>query len=158
MKRYFTIFISICFIILFCCYHNTSSELDKIKSTGVLLVGTTGDYYPMSYFDSETNSYKGFDIALSEDLAKSIGVKIKYVPTTWATLMDDTLNNKFDIAISGITITDERKRQALMSKGYLENGKTILCRKDDVDKEFNGDIQEVWLNGENVSNKMLINI
>ena len=49
-------------------------------------------------------------------------------------LMDDTLSGKFDLAICGVTITDARKEQALMSDGYLINGKTILCRKEDKDK------------------------
>lgn len=46
--------------------------------------------------------------------------------------MDDTLAGKFDLAISGITVTDARKEQALMSDGYLENGKILLCRAEDA--------------------------
>ena len=48
--------------------------------------------------------------------------------------MDDTLAGKFDLAICGITITDARKEKALMSEGYLGNGKTVLCRAEDADK------------------------
>ena len=48
--------------------------------------------------------------------------------------MDDTLAGKFDLAICGITITDARKEQALMSEGYLKNGKTVLCRAEDAEK------------------------
>ncbi len=76
----------------------------------------------------------GFDAALAEDLAASLGVKTEYVKTSWPTLMEDTLAGKFDLAICGITITDARKEQALMSEGYLENGKTVLCRAEDAEK------------------------
>lgn len=48
--------------------------------------------------------------------------------------MEDTLAGKFDLALCGITITDARKAQALMSEGYLDNGKTILCRAEDAGK------------------------
>jgi len=99
---------------------------------GVLLVGTTGDYQPMSFLDPETKKYVGFDAALAEDFASSLGMELRYVPTTWPTLMKDTLARKFDLALCGITITDARKRQALMSDGYLENGKTVLCRAEDA--------------------------
>lgn len=133
MKKVCIFFISIV-LVVFCCFINAHNELRIIKSRGVLLVGTTGDYCPMSCIDKNTNSYVGFDIALAEDLAKSLGVKIKYIPTSWQSLSEDTSNKKFDIAIGGITVTDERKKQALMSKGYLTNGKTILCRKEDVSK------------------------
>ncbi len=110
------------------------NALDAIRARGVLRVGTAGDYQPMSYLDPETNAYVGFDAALAEDLAASLGVELEYVETSWPTLMEDTLNGKFDLAICGITITDARKEQALMSDGYLENGKTVLCRAEDADK------------------------
>ena len=109
-------------------------KLEEIREEGVLKVGTTGDYQPVSYLDPNTGEYVGFDIELAEDLACDLGVELEYVETSWPTLMDDTLAGKFDLAISGITITDARKEQALMSDGYLENGKTLLCRAEDAYK------------------------
>ncbi|MBR1442739.1 MAG: transporter substrate-binding domain-containing protein [Firmicutes bacterium] len=112
----------------------TSSKVEEIKQKGVIRIGSTGDYRPMSYLNAETGDYEGFDAELANDLSEKLGVKIEYVPTTWPTLMDDTLDSKFDLAVCGITITDARKEQALMSNGYLGNGKTILIRAEDVDK------------------------
>ena len=109
-----------------------AAGLEEIQKRGVLRVGTTGDYKPMSYLDPETGQYVGFDAELTEDLADALGVDIEYAVTSWPTLMDDTLAGRFDLAICGITVTDERKEQALMSDGYLENGKTILCRAEDA--------------------------
>ena len=107
---------------------------EEIRAGGMLRVGTAGDYQPMSYLDPETNTYVGFDAELAEDLAASLGVEIEYVKTSWPTLMEDTLAGKFDLAICGITVTDARKEQALMSDGYLGNGKTVLCRAEDAEK------------------------
>ena len=112
----------------------TETKLEEIRERGVLKVGTAGDYQPMSYLDPETGRYVGFDAELAEDLAESLGVDLEYVETSWPTLMDDTLAGKFDLAICGITVTDARKEQALMSDGYLENGKTVLCRAEDADR------------------------
>ncbi len=111
-----------------------TDALQSVKARGVLRVGTTGDYCPMSYLNPETRAYEGFDAALAEDLAASLGVSVEYVPTSWPTLMADTLARKFDLALCGITITPARKRQALMSDGYLSNGKTVLCRSEDAQK------------------------
>ena len=110
------------------------AKLEEIRERGVLKVGTAGDYQPMSYLDLETGRYVGFDAELAEDLAADLGVGIEYVETSWPTWMDDTLAGKFDLAICGITVTDARKEQALMSDGYLENGKTVLCRSEDAGK------------------------
>lgn len=112
----------------------TSSALDTIRSRGVLRVGTAGDYQPMSFLDPETKRYVGFDVELAEDLAAYLGVELVYVETSWPTLMEDTLAGSFDLAICGITITEARQEQALMSIGYLGNGKTVLCRAEDADK------------------------
>ena len=110
------------------------SPLEAILARGVLRVGTAGDYQPMSYLDPATNKYVGFDAELAEDLAAALGVELEYVETSWPTLMEDTLAGKFDLAVCGITITEARREQALMSIGYLENGKTVLCRAEDADK------------------------
>ena len=111
-----------------------AGALKELKQPGVLLVGASGDYQPMSYFDPNNASYTGFDAALAADLAVSLGVRLEYVRTSWPTLMNDTLARKFDIALCGITITEVRKRQALMSDGYIGNGKTVLCRAEDAGK------------------------
>lgn len=110
------------------------NKLDQIRKRGVLKVGITGDYYPLSYLDPRTGRYTGFDAELSRDLAESLDVNIEYVETSWPTLMDDVLAGKFDLAISGVTINEARKEKALMSDGYFENGKTILCRTEDAGK------------------------
>ena len=68
------------------------------------------------------------------DISAALGVELAYVETSWPTLMEDTLAGKFDLAICGITVTEARQEQALMSIGYLENGKTVLCRAEDADK------------------------
>lgn len=113
------------------------SAIGKIRERGVLKIGTTLDYKPMSYIDPKTGSYVGYDVELVKDLAAALNVDIEFVKTSWPTLMEDTLSSKFDLAICGITITDERKKQALMSDPYLENGKTILCRGEDAGKYLN---------------------
>ena len=108
--------------------------LQTILDRGVLFVGTAGDYMPMSFLDPGTGGYVGFDAELAEDLARTLEVDLEFIPTSWPTLMEDTLSGRFDLAICGITITDARLEQALMSDGYLGNGKTVLCRAEDVEK------------------------
>ena len=117
-----------------CSVRRTADGLQAVRERGVILVGTTGDYRPMSYLNPETNAYEGFDAALAEDLAAELGVELRYVPTSWPMLMKDTLAGKFDLALCGITITPARKQSALMSDGYLDNGKTVLCRTEDAGK------------------------
>ena len=106
--------------------------LETIRSRGYIMVGATGDYPPLSYLNPETGRYEGLDADLSETIAKELGVKVRYTATTWPTINTDVLDAaRFDIANCGITITEKRLETLDMSDGYLENGKTIICRKED---------------------------
>ena len=109
--------------------------IERIQERGKLLVGTTGDYRPLSYREADGN-YWGFGIEMAEKIAERIGVGIAFVQTSWPTLTADVLTEPqtFDLAIGGITITDTRKKTMLMSDGYLANGKTILCRSSESDR------------------------
>lgn len=129
-----SLFVLFCFILAAGTAFAEPLSPAEIRERGVLKVGTAGDYAPMSWLNPESGAYEGFDAELAEDLAAGLGVEIEYVQTSWPTLMEDTLAEKFDLAICGITITDARKEQALMSDGYLANGKTILVRAEDADK------------------------
>lgn len=113
-----------------------AGHLEEIIERGTIRIGTTGDYRPMSYFNKETGEYEGIDAELSKLIAESLGVKIEYVPTTWSTLAQDTLDGKFDIALCGISRNYAREKIMAMSNGYGVGifGKTILCRKSDEKK------------------------
>ncbi|MBR2788233.1 MAG: transporter substrate-binding domain-containing protein [Erysipelotrichaceae bacterium] len=134
INKYAVIIILLAITAAFLGCREYNDPFNRIKRTGIIRVGMTGDYLPMSFFNESTGTYTGFDVELVETLADELGVKIEYVKTTWPTLMEDTLNRKFDLAICGITIMEDRKQQALMSEGYLGNGKTILIRKEDEEK------------------------
>ena len=109
--------------------------IQRITERGKLLVGTTGDYRPLSYREADGN-YWGFGIKMAEKIAERLDVSIEFVQTSWPTLTADVLADPqtFDLAIGGITITDARKATMLMSDGYLCNGKTILCRADEAER------------------------
>ena len=109
--------------------------IERIVERGKLLVGTTGDYRPLSYQEADC-SYWGFGIEMAGKIAERLGVNIEFVQTSWPTLSADVQAEPqtFDLAIGGITITDARKETMLMSEGYLCNGKTILCRADEADR------------------------
>ena len=110
-------------------------KVAEIEERGIIRFGTTGDYQPLSFCEAD-GTYWGFGIEMAKEMAKSLGVEIKFVQTSWPTLTADVLAEPqmFDLAIGGITITDARRETMLMSEGYLANGKTILCRAEEADR------------------------
>ena len=115
---------------------SSTPTIERIVQRGKVLVGTTGDYRPLSFRELETGEYWGFGIELAREIARKLGVSIEFVGTSWPTLTADVLAEpqKFDFAIGGITIIDTRRETMLMSDGYLCNGKTILCRAFEADR------------------------
>src|SRR6476661_3220172 len=59
------------------------SDLQAVKSAGVLRVGTEGTYAPFSYHDPKTNALTGYDVEVAKAVADKIGVKVEYVETPW---------------------------------------------------------------------------
>ena len=113
----------------------SKGKVIEIKERGTLLVGTTGDYRPLSFCEAD-GTYWGFGIEVAKGIASYLGVEPDFVKTSWPTLTADVLAEPqtFDLAIGGITITDTRRETMLMSEGYLANGKTILCRASESDR------------------------
>ena len=107
-------------------------RLDKIMESKVIRVGTTGDYRPFA-IKSDTG-YAGHDIDVIETMAKEMGVKVEYVPTTWPNLMKDMQADKFDVAVGGITRNVARMRLVNMLPGYAPFGKVALVRSADKAK------------------------
>ncbi|MEU7160306.1 transporter substrate-binding domain-containing protein [Streptomyces chrestomyceticus] len=112
----------------------SASLLDTIPRRGVLRVCTTGDYRPFTHRDPASGAYRGVDVSMARDLARSLDAKPKYVPTTWAKLIDDLAAGRCDIAMGGVSITLPRARKAAFSEPVRTDGKTPIVRCADQDK------------------------
>ena len=97
---------------------SAQSALNEILDSGVLKVGTTGDWNPMSVRDPATNTYKGFDIDVLSELAKDMGVEVEFVPTDWKTLVNGVVAGKYHITGSA-SISASRMKVAGYSNSYL---------------------------------------
>ena len=76
------------------------SRLQSILANGELRVGTTGDWNPMTFIDPDSKERKGFDIDIATALAADMGIKVVFVPTTWKTLVNGVVSNKYDMTSS----------------------------------------------------------
>ncbi len=109
------------------------SRLDVILERGHILVGMTGDYRPFSYLH-EDGTFEGLDVEAARSLAGALGVDVRFVKTSWPTLVQGILEGRYDIAMSGVTRTLERQKVVGLSDGYLSIGKCPLIRASDQDR------------------------
>lgn len=115
---------------------HSASALNEILSKGVLKVGTTGDWNPMSVKDPATNTYKGFDIDVMTELAKDLEVELEFVPTDWKTLVNGVVGGNYHITGSA-SISPARMKAAGFSQSYLSVDIFPFTTKDKADK-FDG--------------------
>ncbi|MGE8412333.1 MAG: transporter substrate-binding domain-containing protein [Pseudomonas sp.] len=108
-----------------------TSRLDQVIERGHLTVCTTGDYKPYSYLRDDGH-YEGIDISLAESLAQSLGIRVKWVNTTWKSLMADFHGQQCDIAVGGISVSLERQKKAFFSEPLGVDGKIPLVRCQDL--------------------------
>ena len=100
--------------------------LSRIRASGVLRIGTPGDYAPFSL--EHDGHLAGADIELARRLAAHLGVEAVFVRTRWSTLIPDLQADRFDLAVGGISVTPQRRRAARFSRGYHSGGKTPIAR------------------------------
>jgi cyclohexadienyl dehydratase len=110
-----------------------SPTLEGIRARGVLRVGTTGDYRPFSFLRPD-DTYEGADIDMAFALAGRLEVRVHFVPTVWVRLLEDSLADRFDIAMGGVTVTAQRAKKGFFSLPTFVDGKRPLARLADRER------------------------
>ncbi|MET0656615.1 MAG: gamma subclass chorismate mutase AroQ [Steroidobacteraceae bacterium] len=100
--------------------------LARIRASGVLVVAMPGDYAPFAL--EHGGALAGADVQLISAFAAQERLQVRFVRTSWPTLMQDYEAGRFDIAAGGISITPERAAIATFSAAYHSGGKTPIVR------------------------------
>ncbi len=110
------------------------SKLLRVQESNVLRVGTTGDFVPMSFKDPASNEYKGHQIDAANELAKDLGVKVEFVVTDWKSLVTATQSDKFDIIMTGTSMSVARAKAIAFSDPWGRNAFFPLVLKKNAAK------------------------
>jgi cyclohexadienyl dehydratase len=110
-----------------------TNRLQQILDKKTLRIGTTGDYAPFSYWPDDDLLPRGVDIELARSLSTTLGVEPVFVRTSWPTLIQDLVADEYDIAMSGVSLTQARKQFGNFSHPYHIGGKTPIARCEDKD-------------------------
>ncbi len=109
------------------------AALQDILNGGVLKVGTTGDWNPMTMKNPATNSYTGYDIDVMTALAKDLGVKVEFVPTDWKTLVSGVTSGKYHMTGSA-SVSPSRAKATGYSVSYFSLATVPLTLKKNASK------------------------
>jgi polar amino acid transport system substrate-binding protein len=118
-------------IALFCITANLAlaGTLDDIQKRGTLRVGIEPGYMPFE-LTNKKGEIIGFDVDMAKRMAKAMDVKLELVSTAWDGIIPALLTKKFDMIMSGMTLTQERNLKINFAQPYIVIGQSILLRKE----------------------------
>ena len=106
-----------------------ADTLSEIQDRGVLRVGMEPGYMPFE-MTNQKGEIIGFDVDMAKRIAKAMGVKLELVSTAWDGIIPALLTNKFDMIMSGMTVTAERNLKIAFANPYIVVGQSILVKKE----------------------------
>ncbi len=118
-------------------------KLAKIRQNGEIRVCIWPDYYSISYRNTRTGKLEGLDIDMAHELAKDLGVQVRFVDSSFKTMIDDLLSDKCDISMHAVAITPPRQEKLAFTRPHLRSGIFAITTKthpvvkewQDIDRE-----------------------
>ncbi len=106
---------------LFGCKKNNSDN-------NVLTVGLNAEFPPFEYI--EQGEIVGFDIDLMNEISKIINKEVKYQHMAFDGLLMAMQTGKIDIIVSGMTATEERRKNVLFSDPYFTSKQAVIVQEN----------------------------
>jgi polar amino acid transport system substrate-binding protein len=89
-------------------------------------VATDATWPPFEYVDETSKQIIGFDIDLMKAIADKEGIQVEFKNVAWTALLAGMANCQYDMAISSISITEDRKPNMLFSDPYYTIGQQVV--------------------------------
>lgn len=110
--------------------------LQNIKSSKVIRIGTEGTYAPFTFHDA-SGKLTGFDVDIVNEVAKRLGVKVKFIETKWDGMFAGLDAKRFDAVANEVTIREDRVKKYDFSVPYIVSKAVLIVNKDNTDiKKF----------------------
>jgi polar amino acid transport system substrate-binding protein len=97
-----------------------------------ITVATDATWPPFEYVNEQTKQIEGFDIDIMKAIAAKENLNIEFKNVSWDPLLAGMAQGTYDMAISSITITEDRKKDMLFSDPYFAAGQLVVVRKDNT--------------------------
>jgi len=105
--------------------------VDRVRARGELTwAGDLQGGEPFVYRDPrDPSKLEGFEVLIAEGLAKSLGVRERFVQNDWSNLIPSLVRGDFDIAMNGIEDTESVRAQALVTRPYYTFSEQLVVRR-----------------------------
>lgn len=111
---------------------SADNQLEAIKAAGVLNVATSADFAPFEFhalIDGK-DTIVGADIDMVNEIADRLGVEVNILDLDFNAVLTALQQGKADIAVSGISATDERKQTFDFTDNYFTPEQKVVVNKN----------------------------
>jgi ABC-type amino acid transport substrate-binding protein len=107
-----------------------TSRLERVLANKELRACIWPEYYSISYRNPKTRELSGIDIAITQDLARELGVRLRFVDSNVTQLHESLELDLCDIATHATGNNEERQARLLFSQPYLKSGLFAVTLKN----------------------------
>src|ERR1041385_7139718 len=119
-------------LLLMAVFVRAQGSVEAIRARGELVIATDATYKPFETKAKSGGGIEGFDVEVGQELAKALGVKVRWIDQEWSGVLGSLESGKADLVMAGVTITAERKKKGyLYTRPYFLSGQAIARRKGD---------------------------
>lgn len=112
IKKIFVMVAIVCMVFLVAC------ESKQERDPNLLIVATSGDMPPFNFYN-EDNQLVGFDIDISNEIAKRLNKKIEFQAVTFSRLVPSLTSNRVDMVVSALDNLEEMQNILSYSEPYM---------------------------------------
>lgn len=94
-----------------------------------VIVATTGTGAPVTYKDEQGN-LTGIDVDVVKAVGEKEGFKVEVIQVAWKDIFTGLEEKKYDIAVAGISWTEERNGKYGLSDSYFVNPTSLAYKAD----------------------------
>ncbi len=120
-----------CFALTACGSQDNSKDWEYVQGKGEMIVGYTL-YDPFAY--EENGTLVGFDVELAQEVAKKLGISVKFQIIDWNAKVTEIKSKNIDVIWNAMTITDTLKEQIDISAPYCKNNQAVVVKSGDEGK------------------------
>lgn len=103
--------------------------IDDVKKAGQLTIATSPDFPPFEELQAD-GSVQGIEIEVMELICKKLGVELKIEQVDFESVLPGVQAGKYDVGVSGITVTEERQKNVLFTDPYCLAAQAIVVTED----------------------------
>ena len=109
-----------------------ASLLEKVKTSGKLVVGTEAQYAPYEFKDLNAN-FAGCDMWLAQQIADHLGVELEVVDMSFDGIIPAVKSGQVDLGIAAFTKTPERAEEIDFSDLYETSAQLLIVKAGNAD-------------------------